>query len=392
MPDLIISDIRYYPYRLPMRGSFTTAHEAMATREGAIVEILTRGGPSGLGEIAPLPAFGGGTLAAARASLSLLANHLRGKMPGPALALLYTLIALSSGKGPTAIPAATACGLESALLDLVGQLEGKSVGELLLAQKHTAPLSIDPPVRTAQNGVRELVPVNAVIGATDIQDAQKAAQEALLAGFKCVKLKMGRQGIQEQIDRVAAVREALGPTAHLRLDANEGWDFEQASAILSRCEPFSIQYVEQPLPAAALADMRRLRGATSIPLAADEAVSNLESVHQVLAAGAADILIVKPQLAGGLRAGRRIIQEALQQGLQCVVTSMLEAGVGVAGALHLAAASSEVTLECGLATLPLLEDDLLLDALPIQDGWMAVPAGPGLGVSLDRVALEKYKS
>jgi len=112
----------------------------------------------------------------------------------------------------------------------------------------------------------------------------------------------------------------------------------------------------------------------------------------VLAAGAADILIVKPQLAGGLRAGRRIIQEALQQGLQCVVTSMLEAGVGVAGALHLAAASSEVTLECGLATLPLLEDDLLLDALPIQDGWMTVPAGPGLGVSLDRVALEKYKS
>jgi L-alanine-DL-glutamate epimerase-like enolase superfamily enzyme len=105
---------------------------------------------------------------------------------------------------------------------------------------------------------------------------------------------------------------------------------------------------------------------------------------------AADILVVKPQLAGELRTAQRIIQEATEHDVQCVITSTIETGIGLTAALHLAAASPDITLECGLATLPLLVDDLLIESLPLRHGFIEVPIGPGLGVELDRKALERW--
>ena len=195
---------------------------------------------------------------------------------------------------------------------------------------------------------------------------------------------------QGEVARVAAVREAIGPDIRLRLDANEAWSLEQAIAILSNCAQFDIQYVEQPIKASDLAGMHTLRQAVPMAIAADEALYDLKSARRILDSQAADILIVKPQLAGGLRVGRQIIQEAAQRGIRSVVTSTLETGIGLVAALHLAAASPEVTLECGLATGHLLVDDLLVDDLPIRNGFLAVPTGSGLGIVLDREALDKY--
>ena len=179
----------------------------------------------------------------------------------------------------------------------------------------------------------------------------------------------------------------------LRLDANEGWTLEQAVQVLRACEALDIQYVEQPLPAADLAGMRELRQRVSVPLAVDEALCNMASAQQVLEAEAADVFIIKPQLAGGLRAGRELISLAQQSRIQCVITSAMEAGIGLAGVVHLAAASPAITtasMACGLATAGLFVDDLILENLPVQHGVMSVPTGPGLGVQLDRVALSAY--
>ncbi len=198
--------------------------------------------------------------------------------------------------------------------------------------------------------------------------------------------------ISQEVERIAAIREAIGPLAHLRLDANEAWSLEQGVAILSQCVQHAIQYVEQPLPASKLKAMHTLRQAVSIPLAADEALYNLESAERILDHEAADILIIKPQLAGGLRVGRQIIQLAAKRGVQSVITSTIEAGIGVAAALHLAAASPEISLECGLATLNLLVDDLIIEELVVQNGHMQVPVGDGLGIGLDQAALNKYAS
>ena len=101
------------------------------------------------------------------------------------------------------------------------------------------------------------------------------------------------------------------------------------------------------------------------------------------------MLILKPQIIGGLHVSRQIIQEATEQGVHCVITSAIETGIGIVGILHLVAASPEVTLECGLATLYILQEDLLIEDLPIHNGILPVPTGAGLGVHLDREELTR---
>ena len=366
-----IVDIQWHTYRLPFRNSFTTAHGVMTAREGIIVQITTECGISGIGEIAPLPAFGGASLADTCSLLPGLAARLQDKMLDGALDLV-----LAGGKTETAFAfsASAFCGLEIALLDAIGKVEGCGVCTLL---------------SPAGNAPRASVPVNAVIGARATQAAIVAAQEARKFGYRCVKLKA--LPIQEEVERVAAVRAAIGPAIHLRLDANEAWNLEEAIAFLSQCVPYNIQYVEQPLKTHDLAGMRALRQAVPIPIAVDEALHNLESAQLILDSEAADVLVIKPQLVGGLRVGQQIIQAAAERGVRSVITSTIEAGIGLTAALHLAAASPAVTLECGLATLHLLVDDLLVNNLPVHDGLLAVPTGPGLGIELDWEALRRYK-
>jgi len=359
-----ILDIHWQTYSLPFAQSFNTAHGAMAVREGAILMLMTDTGLLGIGEIAPLPAFGGETLVAACEALAEGIPRLRESPLDTALQVIQNM------------PRGVACGLEMALLDIQSKRDGYDIGMLLS----------DGPLRNA-------IPVNAVIGAQSVEDVFVSALSAKQRSFACVKLKVGSTSDPiVDIERIAAARSALGPDIHLRLDANEAWTLAEAKAILSQCVPYRIQYVEQPLPRRDLAGMQHLRRSVSIPIAADEAVHNLESARRVLRYGAADILIIKPQLAGGLYTSRQIISEATQRGIQCVITTTIESGISLAAALHLAAASPEVMLACGLATQHLLVDDLIHEELVIRDGMMTVPTGPGLGVTLDEEALQTYST
>jgi o-succinylbenzoate synthase len=382
MPDkpfiMKLRDFTWSTYRIPFCRPFITAHGALSERCGAIVTVRTDAGYVGNGEIAPLPTQSGASLGAALSALDSLARELRGRE----LADILRFFAEQNSSQESQLPSSLVCGLETALLDACGQASGQSIATMLASgyPLEMGRLSILP---------RSAVPVNEVIGAGSTEDAVKRSLAAVHAGFTCLKLKLTDPS-SATVQRVAAVRAAIGPEPRLRLDANACWSFEQAHSLLTQCTAYDIQYVEQPLPAHDLAGMARLRRVSPIPLAVDEALTGLESARRVLDAEAADVLILKPQLAGGLRAGRQIIQESSQRNVVCVVTSTLEAGIGVAAALHLAAASPEITMACGLATLDLLVDDLLCDGLLVSNGHIHVPAGPGLGVQLDEAALKCY--
>ncbi len=364
-----IIDIQWHTYCLPFLHKFNTSHGVMDTREGIIVQVTTNEGITGIGEIAPLPTFNGGSLADAYSLLPALAGHLDHTT-------LYEALELLAAEKVHTKTASTLCGLEIALLDALGKATNCSVSTLLSPADFTS---------------RAAVPVNAVISAKATKAAAETALNAKKNGFPCVKLKVGLGlSISEEVERIGMVRAAIGPTMHLRLDANEAWQFEEAIAILSQCVPYDIQYIEQPMKAQDFVGMHTLRQQIPIPIAVDEAVHNLESVFLVLDSEIADILVIKPQLAGGLRIGRQMIQAASERGVSSVITSTIEAGIGLAAELHLAAASPAVTLECGLATLPLLADDLLTEELLVRDGFLAVPTGPGLGVELDQQALNQY--
>ncbi len=364
-----IIDIQWQTYSIPFVRGFQTAHGVLETREGMLVQVTTDMGFTGIGEIAPLPSFNGGSLKEASSFLSELAGRLRHTTIDDALELLATG-RISSKNAPTL------CGLEIALLDVLGKAKNCTISTLL-----------SPPDFTP----RACVPINAVISAKEMLAAAEAALKARTNAFPCVKLKVGLGlSVPEEVERIALVRDAIGPSMHLRLDANEAWQLEEAVAILSQCVPYNIQYIEQPLKAGDLEGMRMLRQAMPFPIATDEAVYDLESMNFVLENKAADILVLKPQLSGGLRVTQQMVQTASEQGVSSVITSTLEAGIGIAAELHLAAASPAITLECGLATLPLLADDLIKEELVVHAGLMRVPTGHGLGVELDQRALKSY--
>ncbi len=369
-------DLTWSHYRVPFCNAFHTAHGKLSHRTGALIAAYTDAGYRGYGEIAPLPEQNGCSLDESLEDLPRLARDLQGRELADILRFCETQSADSQ------LPSALVCGLETALLDALGQASGLRMAELL-AQSSPLAASSSP----AQQ--RSSVPLNAVIGGTTIKAAVTAAQTASVAGFTCLKLKL-TDASQAAFERVAAVRAAIGPTPRLRLDANAGWTSEQARVMLSHCAAYDIEYIEQPLPAYDLAGMAALRRVSPIPLAVDEALTGLESARRILQAEAADVLILKPQLAGGPRACRRIIQEANAQHVACVITSTLETGIGVASALHLAAASPEITRPCGLATLALLADDLLQASLPIHQGALELPAAPGLGVRPNLAALKYF--
>ncbi len=394
---MIIRDVSWRPYRVPLRKPFATAHGVMQWREGIIVEIMTERGITGVGEIAPLPEFGGGSVRDALAWLDksvgagVDVDAVWGGLPRPGSpyndspttnepTMLGRGATQASPPPNTTTPAPTndptACGVEMALLDALGKERDVSVGALL------APAGVLP---------RESVRVNAVIGSRDAQRAAQLARQAAAAGYRCVKLKVGMErDAESESERIALVREAIGTDVALRLDANEAWNATQALAVLSRCTSHAIQYVEQPLPRADLEGLRALRAAVAVPIAADEALDSLASARALLASHLADVFVIKPQVVGGLRVTRQIIDEAAASGVRCAISSAIESGVGLAALLHLVAAAPAVTLECGLATAGLLADDLIVETLPIASGMMAVPRGPGLGITIDEQAMKSY--
>lgn len=364
---MMIETVAWLPFRLPFSAPFATAHGPAADREGLLLRLSLAGGLTGLGEATPTPAFGGGDLPAALGALAGLAPRLPGRSLAAAEGLLADLD--HARPGVTAVAAALDC----ALCDLRAQQAGVALAQWLGGD----------PARA--------VPVNATVGAPAPATAAAAARHAVQSGFGCVKLKVGAAGsIEAELDRIAAVRAAMGPDPCLRLDANGAWDSTTAIALIRAAERYTLELVEQPVAPADLSGMARVRAAVDTPIAADEPVGRLEQARRVVAAAAAAVLVVKPMLAGGLRPARQIIALAQQAGLRVIVTNTIDAGVGTAAALHLAATLPAPPLACGLATGSLLAADLITPSLAVEAGTMRVPPGPGLGVTLDAAQLARY--
>ena len=338
---------------------------------GAIVEVSLATGITGLGEVAPLPLSSPAALREALEPAPALLAKLTGQLLDEALGNLERHA--ESGSFPPSL----ICGVETALLDAQARQMDCRLATLLSSSKD--------PVRTS-------VPVNAIIGEGSLTDSVDQAAEAAAAGFSCIKLKVGgRRRPEQDIEVVRAVRRAVGPDIALRLDANGGWSLPEATAVLSGCRAYDLQYVEQPLAPAFLRELPALRDQTGVPIALDEALADLATVHRVLQSRYADVLVIKPQVVGGLRMSQKIIWAAASRGIECVLTSAIESGIGVAAVLQLAAALPELRLASGLATLPLLADDLIQEALPVRDGVMVAPRASGLGVRVDEAALARYR-
>ncbi len=223
-------------------------------------------------------------------------------------------------------------------------------------------------LEAAQQGwpapLRQHVPINSMIPAVPPERAGQLALAARQAGYGCVKVKVGSG---DDIGRVKAVREAVGSSCRVRLDANGAWDLETARARVAILSHFDLEMVEQPV--ASLEDLARLRRRVDVPLAADESVRSVDDARRLARLEAADVVMVKVQPLGGVRKALDVVEAA---GVAGVVSSMLETSVGLAAGLALAACLPELAYACGLGTASLLAADVTLEPLVPRGGALTV--------------------
>jgi O-succinylbenzoate synthase len=223
--------------------------------------------------------------------------------------------------------------------------------------------------------VRESVPVNVTVPAVD---AERAHAIVTASGCRTAKVKVAEPGQTpaDDLARVEAVRDALGPSGAVRVDANAAWDVDTAVARLRELGRGGLEYVEQPC--ATLEELRALRRRVDVRVAADEVVRRAGDPLAVDLREACDVVVLKVQPLGGVRAALRVAEA---HGLPCVVSSALESSVGIAAGVALAAALPELPFACGLATVALLAGDVTGDPLLPVDGALPVRA-----VTPDRLA------
>lgn len=231
--------------------------------------------------------------------------------------------------------------------------------------------AIDFGWRPAPPALRDRIPVNATVPAVDPDSV--AAVLARFPGCRTAKVKVAAsdQTLAQDVARVRAVRAALGPEGRVRLDANGGWNVDEAEHAIHAMAEFDLEYVEQPCPTVPeLAEIRRRVKYMDIPVAADESVRRAEDPLAVAEAGAADLLVVKAQPLGGIRRALAIVAQA---GLPVNVSSALDTSVGLAMGAHLAAAVPSLEFDCGLGTASLLAADVSARPLAVEpDGTVPV--------------------
>lgn len=334
------------PRRLRLRTPLRTAHGTLAERELLDVLILGADGVAGAGEAAPLPSYDGVSLDDVRAALEdcrPIVHDAEG---------LPRAMVLAECRKAAVLPQAVAA-IDLALWDIEGRRADVPVWRLLGAHP-------DPPP----------IAVNALIGEEDRAGAAREAAAAAAAGYGCVKVKVG---IGDDAGRVAAVRAAVDPEVALRIDANGAWEAEEALAHLRALAPSGIELCEEPVHG--VEDLRRVAESSDVPIAMDETAI----APGALASSATPLVCLKLSRCGGISGLLDAAETVRAAGGEPYLASTLDGPLGIAGALH-AAAAIRPARPCGLATLGAFADLDVDPALAVERGFMRVPTGPGLGV------------
>lgn len=362
---LRIESVETVPVGLPFRRRYLTASGALDRREMHIVRIRAEDGTTGFGDAVPMSLRGGPDLRAVRSDLD--------RICAPVLAG----IAFGADRRGSIVEAIRLCGeagagaearsgVEIALLDLVGKLEGVPVWRLLGAESA-------PPV-----------PCNGTIGADEPAVAAATAAGMARAGFRTLKIKVGSGA---DLNRMRSVRAACGPAVRLRIDANAAWSVAEAIEHLHQLVPLDIEIAEQPC--ASLAELACVRAGSSVPIVADESVTTIAEAENAIALEAIDAATLKLAKVGGVHAALEIAESA-----PSYLSSALDSALGIAAAAHAVPALAPRAFTSGrahgLATSALFADNVADDS-SLQGPSITLSDRPGLGVDVGEDAIERLR-
>jgi L-Ala-D/L-Glu epimerase / N-acetyl-D-glutamate racemase len=336
------------PCEARLRAPFVSARDSVSVRPLLLVRVEAADGAVGHGEAAPLHGYDGVTVDDVRAALEdcrpLLAEGDGGDLG-----------TLRKECAHVAVLPQAAAAVDLALWDLEGRRVGRPVWRLLGAHE-AAPVT-----------------VNATIAAPDRARAAADAAAAAARGFGCVKVKVG---IGDDAGRLAAVRAAAGPRMSIRLDANGAWSVAEALASLRLLEPVGLELCEEPV--SGLDQVSEVSAQTLVPVSIDETAVAPGALERRVC----DAACLKITSCGGISGLLAATRRARATGYEVYLSSTLDGPLGIAAALHVAAAVRP-DRPCGLATLGQFADRA--DPLQGSGGTIPVPSGPGLGDRGDRL-------
>ena len=353
---MVIQDIQLGRIALPLRHPFRTALRTVESIEDVVVRVVADTGEVGYGEAPPTAVITGDTLGSIECAIrdfirpSLLGMEVE-DLDGIMGRLHSCIVKNTSAKA----------AVDMAIYDLYGKRFGAPLYQLL-------------------GGARGELETDLTISVGPIDEMVRDSLEAVERGYRALKLKVGKEGRQD-IERIAAIRSAVGPDILLRVDANQGWEAKQAVSIISALEDrgLDIDLVEQPVKAHDLAGMAYITQRVATPILADESVFSPLDAIEIIRAGAADLINIKLMKTGGIWQALKLCGIAELYGVECMIGCMLESRLSVAAAAHLAAGRSVIT-RCDLDGPYLCAADPYTGG-PVFDGPRIVMSGdPGIGV------------
>ena len=367
-----ITDVEAIVVRLPE----VDVSRADGTQDAFLVRVHTDEGFVGIGEADTSPYL-------ARAMVEMPASHAISRGAGELLAgedasdparLWRLLYDGSSYYGRSALALHVISAIDIALWDLAGKASGKPVCELLGGRASA--------IRVYASEVMPETP----------EGVMAVARAAVEAGYGALKLGWGPLGRDAGLDEelIRAARESIGPERALMIDAGQAYTVERALALLDRVADVGLYWLEEPLAPDDHEGYRRLSDATDVRIAAGEADSTFEPFRRLVELGGVDVLQPDVSRCGGFTVARDILRLAAERQVE-VVPHCFSTGVLVAASLHMAAGAAEPTYsEFSVAESP-LAGGLLTSPFQLQDGRLAVPDRPGLGVDLDNEAIERLR-
>jgi o-succinylbenzoate synthase len=326
-------------FSLALRTPLTTSRGGVTHRSGFLLRLFDEHGLAGLGEASPASWVDGESLEETERSLRELVRDMDRR---------------------DGLSAAARCALDTASVDLEARRAGVAACRLL-------------------GGSPRPVPLTALLGERTERDLTREVVQALAAGFRCFKLKVGSD-LAGDLARLSRVRRESGRRATIRLDANRAWSFDEARRAFEAFAPFSPEYVEEPLRSGEPAELARLRDDTGIRLAVDESLHDAADLERFAAARSVDVAVLKLARLGGPRPALALARRAGELGVRVVLTDSIDTAVGRAAAIHVASALAPPIGYVGLAGSRLLAADVTGEVS--RDATLEA-AGPGLGVSLD---------
>ncbi|MFI5837622.1 mandelate racemase/muconate lactonizing enzyme family protein [Micromonospora sp. NPDC051300] len=354
---MTIAAVRTHRLSAPLHTPFVTALRSTTTVETLVVEVVDSDGRSGFGEAPQVWQVTGASIGGAEACVREL------------------LAPLLAGRDPDDLQARCAQVRRA----VVGNESAKAAVDVALHDLAARRLGV--PLVRLLGGTTLRVPTDVTLAAGEAVDLATAAGRRRAEGFTVLKLKVGTDA-RGDLDRVRAVRAAVGPDVRIRLDANQGWTPREAVRVIRGIVDagLDVELVEQPVHRRDLDGLAWVSDRVEVPILADESVFDVRDLVEVIRRRAADMVNVKLAKCGGLQAARTLLDLAAAHGMGTIVGSMMEGPIGVGAAASLVAAQgttavSDLDAAWWLAWSP------VAGGIRYEDAHVLLPDAPGLGVA-----------